>query len=276
MKINKLKIIFLSLLMVLLTACNNNNDNDKDVANKAKGDDNISSFRTDLDSRNYPHTVPIKIQDAKYEFKTIIGKYTPDGQIDFQESDKGIQFGDIVPDQGPNVTQKKNDKNAQKAPAPQTQQPAQQPQQPQAAQPKQQTPPANNADNATQGVNKYVATVIRLTNEERSKAGLPALKADSALNNVADVKAQDMYEKGYFSHTSPTYGSPFDMMRDFGISYSAAGENIAQGQKSPEEVVKAWMNSEGHRKNILDNKYTHIGVGYEQGGNQWVQMFIKK
>src|SRR5690606_39241135 len=116
MKINKLKIIFLSLLMVLLTACNNNNDNDKDVANKAKGDDNISSFRTDSDSKNNLHTVPIKIQDAREVFKTINGKYAPDGQIEFKEADTGIQFGAMIPDQGPNVTQKKNDKKAQKAP----------------------------------------------------------------------------------------------------------------------------------------------------------------
>jgi len=85
-----------------------------------------------------------------------------------------------------------------------------------------------------------------------------------------------MQQKHYFSHTSPTYGSPFDMMRDFGVTYKSAGENIAQGQQTPQEVVQAWMNSEGHRKNILSKDFTHIGVGYEQTGKHWTQMFIGK
>ena len=85
-----------------------------------------------------------------------------------------------------------------------------------------------------------------------------------------------MQKNGYFSHTSPTYGSPFDMMRDFGVSYRTAGENIAQGQRTPQEVVNAWMNSAGHRKNILNGNFTHIGVGYEASGNHWTQMFIGK
>lgn len=85
-----------------------------------------------------------------------------------------------------------------------------------------------------------------------------------------------MQQQNYFSHTSPTYGSPFDMMRDFGITYRSAGENIAKGQTSPEEVVQAWMNSQGHRENILNANFTHIGVGYEQNGNHWTQMFITK
>lgn len=85
-----------------------------------------------------------------------------------------------------------------------------------------------------------------------------------------------MQANNYFSHTSPTYGSPFDMMQQYGISYQSAGENIARGQSTPEEVVRAWMNSEGHRANILNGNYTHIGVGFEQNGNYWTQMFIRK
>jgi uncharacterized YkwD family protein len=86
-----------------------------------------------------------------------------------------------------------------------------------------------------------------------------------------------MIDKNYFSHTSPTYGSPFDMMKNFGITYSTAGENIAAGQATPKEVVNAWMNSEGHRKNILSSQFTEIGVGYAKGGSYghyWTQMFI--
>lgn len=85
-----------------------------------------------------------------------------------------------------------------------------------------------------------------------------------------------MKDKNYFDHQSPTYGSPFDMMKSFGISYKTAGENIAQGQKTPEEVVKAWMNSQGHRENIMNPSFTHIGVGYVESGNYWTQQFIGK
>jgi uncharacterized YkwD family protein len=126
------------------------------------------------------------------------------------------------------------------------------------------------------GLSQYEQRVVELTNVERAKNGLPALKADTALSKVAKAKSQDMYNKNYFSHTSPTYGSPFDMMKQFGISYRTAGENIAMGQRTPEEVVKAWMDSPGHRANILNNTYTHIGVGYVEGKNVWTQMFISK
>ncbi|MBM7569718.1 SafA/ExsA family spore coat assembly protein [Aquibacillus albus] len=118
--------------------------------------------------------------------------------------------------------------------------------------------------------------VIQLTNQERAKNGLPALKPDWELSRVARYKSQDMHDKRYFSHTSPTYGSPFTMMQDFGIQYTSAAENIARGQRTPREVVKAWMNSPGHRRNILNKNYTHIGVGYVKDGKYWTQMFIKK
>jgi len=118
--------------------------------------------------------------------------------------------------------------------------------------------------------------VIRLVNVERANAGLPALKYDWELARVAEHKSQDMADKNYFSHTSPTYGSPFNMMKNYGINYRSAGENIAQGQKTAAQVVDAWMNSEGHRANILNKNYTHIGVGYVAKGNYWTQMFIQK
>jgi uncharacterized YkwD family protein/spore coat assembly protein SafA len=118
--------------------------------------------------------------------------------------------------------------------------------------------------------------VLSLVNQERSKAGLKPLQMDWELQRVARTKSQDMKNKNYFSHTSPTYGSPFDMMKQFGISYRSAGENIAQGQRTPQEVMNSWMNSSGHRANILSNSFTHIGVGYEANGNYWTQMFIGK
>ncbi|MBQ2931950.1 MAG: hypothetical protein IJE62_03780 [Clostridia bacterium] len=76
------------------------------------------------------------------------------------------------------------------------------------------------------------------------------------------------------SHTSPVYGSPFDMMKSFGISYKTAGENIARGQATPQAVVNGWMNSAGHRANILNASYNTIGVGYVADGNYWTQMFV--
>lgn len=118
--------------------------------------------------------------------------------------------------------------------------------------------------------------VQQLVNQERSKAGLQPLQMDWELQRTARVKACDMAQKGYFSHTSPTYGSPFDMMKQFGISYKTAGENIAQGQRTAAEVMQSWMNSQGHRENILKRDFSHIGVGYCEQGNNWVQMFIGK
>lgn len=84
-----------------------------------------------------------------------------------------------------------------------------------------------------------------------------------------------MQSKNYFSYTSPTLGFPFDRMKALGISYKPAGENIVKGQRIPQEVVKAWMNSPGHRANLLNANFTHIGVGYVKTGNYWTQQFIK-
>ncbi|MCY7675209.1 CAP domain-containing protein [Bacillus safensis] len=132
------------------------------------------------------------------------------------------------------------------------------------------------ASKADSSLNAFEKEVVELTNKERAKQGLKALSVDSKLSKSARAKSQDMKDKNYFSHTSPTYGSPFDQMKKFGITYKSAGENIAQGQRSPQEVVTAWMNSEGHRANILNKSYTHIGVGYVKSGNYWTQQFIGK
>ncbi len=123
-------------------------------------------------------------------------------------------------------------------------------------------------------VTNYEAEVVRLVNAERQKAGLPALKQNWELSRVARYKSRDMKENGYFSHESPTYGSPFAMIKSFGISYRSAGENIAKGQSTPAAVVNAWMKSQGHRANILSSSFTEIGVGYVEGGHYWTQMFI--
>lgn len=116
--------------------------------------------------------------------------------------------------------------------------------------------------------------VVSLVNEIRVQYGLAALTIDESLCSYARVKSQDMHDSRYFDHNSPTHGSPFDMMRSFGISYAYAGENIAQGYVSAEAVVDAWMNSAGHRTNILSADFTSIGVGYVADGGYWTQWFL--
>ncbi|SFE79140.1 CAP domain-containing protein [Alteribacillus iranensis] len=126
---------------------------------------------------------------------------------------------------------------------------------------------------------EFEQEVIRLTNVEREQRGLEPLEAYSELSDVARDKSKDMRDNGYFSHDSPTYGSPFDMMDTYGIEYRGAGENIAAGQRTPEEVVQGWMDSQGHRENILNGSFTHIGVGHVEGGSYghyWTQMFVTK
>ena len=130
------------------------------------------------------------------------------------------------------------------------------------------------AETQTPTPSDYETAILSLVNAERAKYGLSALKLDTALSRVAQAKAQDLHDNHYFAHESPTYGTPFEMMRAFGISYRSAGENIAMGYASPQAVMTGWMNSEGHRANILNNSYTTLGVGYVSDGNYWVQMFI--
>ena len=123
-------------------------------------------------------------------------------------------------------------------------------------------------------VRAYEREVIRLVNAERARYGLAALTEDWELSRVARYKSQDMHDNRYFAHSSPTYGTPFQMIRAFGLSYRTAGENIAMGYATPAAVVAGWMNSEGHRANILNSAYTKIGVGYVADGHYWTQQFI--
>lgn len=142
-------------------------------------------------------------------------------------------------------------------------------------------------DNIAQGNASAIAgsveakenAVLKLVNEERAKHGLKALTMSTKLISLAEMKSKDMAEKRYFDHTSPTYGTPFQMMQQYGVSYKTAGENIAAGQRSAQEVMNSWMNSSGHRANILNGNYTELGVGYYAGGSYgtyWTQMFIGK
>lgn len=117
--------------------------------------------------------------------------------------------------------------------------------------------------------------VLELVNAERAAAGCGAVTANDALDAAARGHAEDMKALGYFSHTGQDGRSPFDRMAAAGYDYRAAGENIARGQRDADEVMTAWMNSSGHRANILNCGYEEIGIGYVEGGNGpwWVQNF---
>ncbi len=122
----------------------------------------------------------------------------------------------------------------------------------------------------------YISEVIRLVNIERSKQGLSALTTNSQLANVANIRAKETVTS--FSHTRPNGTSCFTVLAETKVSYRTCGENIAAGQTTPQEVVKSWMNSEGHRKNILNGSFTKLGVGYVKASTgykyYWTQMFI--
>lgn len=120
----------------------------------------------------------------------------------------------------------------------------------------------------------YAAQVVRLVNEERAKEGLSELSIDEGLEAAGNVRAKEIVSS--FSHTRPNGTSFATAIREQGVSYKSSGENIAWGQRSPEEVVNAWMNSPGHRANIMNANFTRIGVGHYQndsGTNYWVQLF---
>lgn len=136
----------------------------------------------------------------------------------------------------------------------------------------------NNTGSNQVGFTADEQEVFNLINAQRTKQGLVALKIDNEVQKVARIKAQDMVDNNYFSHTSPTYGSPFDMLKSFKVSYKTAGENIA-GNSSNSAAVTAWMNSEGHKANILNGKFTYTGIGVVKSnkyGKMYVQMFIGK
>ncbi|MBO5142399.1 MAG: SH3 domain-containing protein [Clostridia bacterium] len=137
----------------------------------------------------------------------------------------------------------------------------------------------NNDLNAEQsGASAEEIELLKLINKQRTQNGLSELKFDAEVQRVAKIKAQDLVDNNYFSHNSPIYGSPFEMMKSFGITYKAAGENIA-GNSTIQGAVTAWMNSEGHKANILSNAYNYTGIGIVESpkyGKVMVQMFIGK
>lgn len=137
---------------------------------------------------------------------------------------------------------------------------------------------SSNSGTQTSNMNSDEKEVFDLINKQRTNNGLDALKNDSEIQRVARIKAQDMVYNNYFSHASPTYGSPFDMLKSFKISYKTAGENIA-GNSSNSSAVTAWMNSSGHKANILNSNFNYTGIGVVNSpkyGKMYVQLFIGK
>lgn len=143
------------------------------------------------------------------------------------------------------------------------------------------TSSGNSSSNNTiqsSNMNSDEKEVFDLINKQRTNNGLTALKNDSEVQRVARIKAQDMVDNNYFSHTSPTYGSPFDMLKSFKISYKTAGENIA-ANSSNSSAVTAWMNSSGHKANILNSSFNYTGIGVVSSpkyGKMYVQIFVGK
>ncbi|MFC4322957.1 CAP domain-containing protein [Litchfieldia salsa] len=233
----------------------------------------ISADKTDTPSKKYPHTKAIQIQEAKFKYVKLDKNQIKEFQNKWNKQGTTAQE---IPGAKQQAAPAPNQEKQQAAPTPKQEPAAPAPTEQQAAPAPKQETKAPAQTQAAGTISEFERKVIDLTNAERSKNGLPNLQADTQLSGVAREKSNDMQKNNYFSHTSPTYGSPFDMMRDFNVTYKTAGENIAQGQQTPEQVVQAWMNSEGHRKNILSKDFTHIGVGYQQSGHHWTQMFIGK
>lgn len=173
---------------------------------------------------------------------------------DFEALCKGqIDFETLCKAQNPGNTQNKNDKDN-----------------------KEDQDDSSKNEQVSAGQSSMTSQVVNLVNSERAAQGLTALQKDSRLAALAQQKAEDMAKNQYFSHTSPTYGSAFDMLKAAGYSYKTAGENIAMGQKSAASVMDGWMHSPGHRANILHTSYEKIGVGYAvsaDGMPYWVQIF---
>lgn len=239
--------------------------------------------------QNIQHSKMMMKQMSQQELQAFLQSMGVESLAQWQQGN--FQPNCIIPGQQPTenvVTEQPTAKPETQKPVeqkPAEQKPAEEIQKPEAQKPAEnnntqkpaeQKPAEQKPAEEAKSLSEFEQRVVELTNAERAKQGLPALKIDTELSKVARIKSEDMQKNNYFDHNSPTYGSPFDMMKKFGISYTSAGENIAQGQRTPEEVVQAWMNSAGHRANILNNGFTHIGVGYVESGNYWTQQFITK
>lgn len=138
-----------------------------------------------------------------------------------------------------------------------------------------QDPAPENPGNDSTSSDAFVSQVLNLVNQERAKAGVAPLTLDSKAAQAAELRAREI--ESSFSHTRPDGSSFSTALTAFGVNYRSSGENIAYGQTSPEAVMKGWMNSSGHRANILNSSFTSIGIGHYKGANgvdYWTQLFF--
>lgn len=203
------------------------------------------------------------LNDCMRYFKSIIIKVVPDSKNEENNNNQNKPETPKTPEEKPEQPQQPENPTK----------PEEKPQQPQ--QPQNPTKPEEQNNSSNTSISSVEREVARLVNLERQKAGLAPLTLSEELSRVARIKSQDMADKNYFSHTSPTYGDPFQMMRSFGIKFGYAGENIAKGYRGAESVMNGWMNSSGHRANILNANFKKIGVGYVEarGTTYWTQLF---
>lgn len=255
----KNKVIALSLLITALSvvpafADTNSNSNSIDLNNSNSNSYILKKGVSNSKVYNY-----LSNKNCNINISDIINSCINNGQINRPNADTNKPSTDVnKPNQDNSNNGQNNNQNTSK---PDTNKPSQ-----------------DNSSNSNSSVSSYERQVVELVNAERAKNGLSPLTLDSSVSKVARVKSQDMATNNYFSHTSPTYGGAGNMLKQFGIKYTAYGENIASGQKTPQQVVSAWMNSSGHRANILSSSFTKIGVGYatnSSGKAYWTQMFIR-
>ena len=221
---------------------------------------------------NQPEEAPEQTPDTEQPEETP--EQTPDTEQpeEMPEQTPDTEQPEETPEQTPDTEQPEESPEQ----TPDTEQPEETPdntpQQPDDNRPEQtpeQTPEEDN--DSSQG--DYASQVVALVNAERAKYGLSALKVDSRVQQAAQVRAAETVQS--FSHTRPNGSSFSTALTEAGVSYTRSGENIAYGQSTPQQVVQAWMNSSGHRANILNESFTTIGVGYTVSGDTayWAQLF---
>ncbi len=226
----------------------------------------------------YANVQPIKLDQIDKKqvndlLKNVLESYKLK-QPNQLEDNKQLPFCDFQKPEAPVKQPEANKENDQvKQPEADKETPVQQPGQNNGQNPEKQPPAKEQEQQQNSAITQEEQQMVDLVNAERSKQGLNPLKVNNELTKVARVKAQDMISNNYFDHQSPTYGSPFEMMNKFGISYQTAGENLA-GNQTVEKAHQALMNSEGHRANILGANYTEVGIGIVEGGS-YGKMFVQ-
>ncbi len=221
---------------------------------------------------NQPEETPEQTPDTEQPEETP--EQTPDTEEpeESPEQTPDIEQPEETPEQTPDIEQPEETPEQ----TPDTEQPEEipdnTPQQPDDNRPEQ-TPEQTPEEDGDSSQGDYASQVVALVNAERAKYGLSALKVDSRVQQAAQVRAAETVQS--FSHTRPNGSSFSTALTEAGVSYTRSGENIAYGQSTPQQVVQAWMNSSGHRANILNESFTTIGVGYTVSGGTayWAQLF---